>query len=69
MSESPHDRPIAHPSSDGVENDYLGRQLLNVGDATYPERKLKPNQVPIFPEEVIKRHEPITLDVQKTYPS
>ncbi len=23
----------------------------------------------MFPEEVVKRHEPITLDVKKTYPS
>ena len=41
--------------------------MLHVGD-TNPERKLKPNQVPLFPEETIKRHDPIELDIQKFYP-
>ena len=50
-------RAYASPTSytpQDVEDDSIGQKVLLVGD-TYPERKLKPSQVPLFPEETIKR--------------
>ena len=51
-----------------VEDDHIGQAILDVG-GTYPERKLKPRQVPLFPEGTKQGHDPITLDVHKTYPA
>ena len=51
-----------------VESDEIGQAILDVG-GTYPERKLKPRQVPLFPEGTRQGHDPITLDVHKTQPA
>ena len=42
---------------------------MNRVGGTYPERKLKPSDVPLFPEETIRRNEVVTLDLGKIYPS
>lgn len=51
-----------------VEDDEIGQAILEVG-GTYPERKLKPRQVPLYPEGTRKGHDPVTLDVHKTHPA
>ena len=51
-----------------AEDDKINHYLHHVGD-TYPERKVKPRHIPQWPEGTVQRHDPIELDLSKTYPS
>ena len=50
-------------------DDKVEQYLNKVGTVTYPERNLKADRVPQWPEGVIHRHEPIELSLGKIYPN